>query len=76
MRTFKLSALGRDYHDMTLDEPKLLFYTGKIDTYFGEKFGKLEYRSIEFEHETLKQESFPRELPVINYPGGSLYSHY
>ena len=60
--------LGRDYHDMTLDEPKLLFYTGKIDTYFGEKFGKLEYRSIEFEHETLKQESF-QELPVINYPG-------
>ncbi len=60
--------LGRDYHDMTLDKPKLLFYTGKIDTYFGEKFGKLEYRSIEFEHETLKEESF-QELPVINYPG-------
>ena len=59
--------LGRDYHDMKLDEPELLFYTGKIDTYFGEKFGKLEYRSIEFEHETLKQESF-QSLPVINYP--------
>ena len=60
--------LGRDYHDMTLEEPKLLFYTGKIDTYFDEKFGKLEYRSIEFEHETLKEESF-QDLPVINYPG-------
>lgn len=59
--------LGRDYHDMTLDEPNMLFYTGKIDSYFGEKFGKLEYRSIEFEHETLNQESY-QELPVINYP--------
>lgn len=59
--------LGRDYHDMTLSKPKLLFYTGKIDTYFGDKFGKLEYRSIEFEHETLRQESY-QDLPVINYP--------
>lgn len=59
--------LGRDYHEMTLEEPKLLFYTGKIDTYFGEKFGQLEYRSIEFEHETLRQESY-QEYPVVNYP--------
>ncbi len=59
--------LGRDYHKMTLEKPKALLYTGKIDTYFGEKFGRLEYRSIEFEHETLKQESY-QELPVINYP--------
>lgn len=59
--------LGRDYHDMKLDEPDMLFYTGKIDTYFEEKFGKLEYRSIEFEHETLQQESY-QNLPVINYP--------
>lgn len=59
--------LGRDYLKMDLEEPKLLFYTGKIDTYFGEKFGKLEYRSIEFEHETLHQESY-QDLPVINYP--------
>lgn len=59
--------LGRDYHKMSLEEPKMLFYTGKIDTYFGEKFGKLEYRSIEFEHETLQQESY-QDLPVINYP--------
>lgn len=59
--------LGRDYHNMDLPEPELLFYTGKIDTYFGNKFGELEYRSLEFEHETLAQESF-QELPVINYP--------
>ena len=60
--------LGRDYHDMSLPEPKLLFYTGKIDTYFGEKFGKLEYRSIEFEHETRKTQSY-QDHAVVNYPG-------
>lgn len=60
--------LGRDYHDMTLPEPKLLFYTGKIDTYFGEKYGKLEYRSIEFEHETHATESY-QDHAVVNYPG-------
>lgn len=60
--------LGRDYHDMSLPEPKLLFYTGKIDTYFGEKFGKLEYRSIEFEHETHKSQSY-QDHAVVNYPG-------
>lgn len=59
--------LGRDYHNMTLPKPKMLFYTGKVDTYFGDKFGKLEYRSLEFEHETLHEESY-QELPVINYP--------
>ena len=59
--------LGRDYHDMMLPEPKLLFYTGKIDTYFGDKFGKLEYRSIEFEHETHAIKSY-QDHAVINYP--------
>lgn len=59
--------LGRDYHDMDLPKPKLLFYTGKIDTYFGEKFGKLEYRSIEFEHETHRKKNY-QDHAVINYP--------
>lgn len=59
--------LGRDYHHMSLEEPKMLFYTGKIDTYFGEKYGKLEYRSLEFEHETLKEKSY-QDYAVINYP--------
>lgn len=59
--------LGRDYHHMTLDEPKMLFYTGKVDTYFGEKYGKLEYRSLEFEHETFKKDSY-QDYAVVNYP--------
>ncbi len=29
----------------------LLVFTGKIDAYFGEAFGKLPYRSLRFEHE-------------------------
>jgi len=59
--------LGRDYHHMSFDKPEMLFYTGKIDSYFGEEFGKLEYRSLEFEHETLPVESFQSHA-VVNYP--------
>lgn len=62
--------LGRDYHSMSLDKPDLLFYTGKIDTYFGEIYGKLEYRSLEFEVETIKTDSY-QDHAVINYPDES-----
>jgi UDP-galactopyranose mutase len=47
-----------------------LFYTGPIDQFFDFKFNvkrKLEYRSINFVHETLNQEYF-QENSVINYP--------
>lgn len=59
--------LGRDYHHMELEKPKILIYTGKVDSYFDEKFGQLEYRSLEFESETLKQEDYQSKA-VINYP--------
>jgi UDP-galactopyranose mutase len=47
-----------------------LFYTGPIDQFFDFKFNvkdHLEYRSINFVHETLNQEYF-QENSVINYP--------
>lgn len=61
--------LGRDYDHSSVKDGKYdkVFYTGKIDTYFGEKFGKLEYRSIEFEHESHPTE-FYQNHAVINYP--------
>ena len=45
----------------------LLIYTGPIDEYFGYPYGKLPYRSLRFEFETLER---PRILPVgtVNYP--------
>jgi UDP-galactopyranose mutase len=45
----------------------LLIYTGPIDEYFEYRYGKLPYRSLRFEFDTLEQ---PRILPVgtVNYP--------
>ena len=35
-----------------------LIYTGPIDEYFDLRFGKLPYRSLKFDHQTLEQERF------------------
>lgn len=59
--------LGSEYDPAKPEKPKMLFYTGKIDSYFNEELGKLEYRSLEFEHETFRQQSY-QEAAVINYP--------
>lgn len=60
-------VLGVDYDASEQDKPTYLFYSGKIDSYFSEKFGKLEYRSLRFEHETLRTESY-QDASVVNYP--------
>lgn len=44
-----------------------LIYTGPIDEYFDFRFGKLPYRSLEFDHQTLDQECF-QPVAVVNYP--------
>lgn len=44
-----------------------LVYTGPIDEYFGYKYGKLQYRSLEFEFRTFTTESY-QEVAVVNYP--------
>tara|TARA_R110002072_G_scaffold96968_7_gene213099 strand:+ start:2714 stop:3820 length:1107 start_codon:yes stop_codon:yes gene_type:complete len=43
-----------------------IVFTGKIDEYFNYKFGKLEYRSLEFEHETLDIPNYQGNA-VVNY---------
>ncbi|MEO6092908.1 MAG: UDP-galactopyranose mutase [Novosphingobium sp.] len=44
-----------------------LVFTGPIDEYFDYRFGKLPYRSLRFEHETLEQE-WSQPVAVVNYP--------
>ena len=44
-----------------------LIFTGPIDEYFGHCFGRLPYRSLRFEPETLPQEYFQPAMQV-NYP--------
>jgi UDP-galactopyranose mutase len=41
-------------------------FTGKIDEYFEYQFGKLAYRSLEFEHEVLDKENYQGNA-VVNY---------
>ena len=44
-----------------------LVWTGPIDEYFGHRLGKLPYRSLRFEHETLPCEQ-SQPVAVVNYP--------
>jgi UDP-galactopyranose mutase len=44
-----------------------IIYTGPIDEYFDFRFGKLPYRSLKFDHQTLEQERF-QPVAVVNYP--------
>ena len=41
-------------------------YTGKIDEYFDYQLGKLNYRTVRFEHETLAQPNYQGNA-VVNY---------
>jgi UDP-galactopyranose mutase len=44
-----------------------LIFTGPIDEYFDYRFGRLPYRSLRFEPETLEQEFF-QPVMQVNYP--------
>ncbi len=60
--------LGVDYKDVRDAYPHdHLVFTGPIDEYYGYRFGKLPYRSLRFEHETLDQE-WLQPVAVVNYP--------
>ena len=50
-----------------------LIYTGPIDEFFGHRFGRLPYRSLRFEHQTLEQE-WRQPVAVINYPQEEPYT--
>jgi len=58
--------LGVDYKSIKELKPKYkTIYTGPIDEFFDYKFGKLEYRSLKFEYETLNQQ-YALETAQIN----------
>ena len=60
--------LGADYAEVRHTYPNdHLVFTGPIDEYFGYRYGKLPYRSLRFEHETLDQE-WLQPVAVVNYP--------
>lgn len=54
---------NRNYYESIADK---IIFTGKIDSYFNYQFGKLEYRSIKFDTETIDSENFQGNA-VVNY---------
>lgn len=48
-----------------------IVFTGRIDAYFGECFGTLEYRSLRFEEELLEKESY-QGIPVMNFTSADI----
>ena len=54
---------NKEYYD-SLGEK--IIYTGMIDAFYGYRFGKLEYRSLKFETETLNTDNY-QGVAVVNY---------
>jgi UDP-galactopyranose mutase len=52
---------------------KEMIYTGPIDAFFGHRFGKLAYRSLDFKFETHDRPVF-QPGAVVNYPNEHAYT--
>jgi len=66
--------LGTDFRDVASKVSwKHMIYTGPIDAFFNYRWGKLPYRSLEFQHETLPQENF-QPVGTVNYPNDHGYT--
>ncbi len=61
-------ALGAEYRDVKQDvNYDRLIFSGPVDEFFDHRYGKLPYRSLRFQHETLDQAQF-QEVGTVNYP--------
>jgi UDP-galactopyranose mutase len=61
-------VLGTDYRALQpLVRYREMIYTGPVDAYFGYRYGKLPYLSLDFKHETLDRE-WALPAPVVNFP--------
>ena len=66
--------LNTDFREVQKVIPfRKLIYTGPIDAYFGYRFGKLPYRSLEFRFETLDQPYF-QPTGTVNWPNEHEYT--
>lgn len=66
--------LNTDYREIEPIIPyRNVIYTGPIDAYFGYRFGRLPYRSLEFQFETYDTPVY-QPFPVINYPNDHAYT--
>ena len=66
--------LNTDYREVHKTIPyKQMIFTGPVDEYFGYRLGKLPYRSLEFQHQTLNQSKF-QPVGTVNYPNEYAYT--
>jgi UDP-galactopyranose mutase len=66
--------LNTDYREIVGEIPHdRLIYTGPIDEFFDCRYGRLPYRSLRFEFETVNQE-WVQPVAVVNYPNEHLYT--
>ncbi|MBC8119397.1 MAG: UDP-galactopyranose mutase [Burkholderiaceae bacterium] len=66
--------LNTDYREIVNLIPwKHMIYTGPVDSFFDYKFGKLPYRSLQFEHVTLPVERF-QAVGTVNFPNDYAYT--
>ena len=66
--------LNTDYREVVDVLPwKHMIDSGPVDAFFNYQYGKLPYRSLEFQHVTLPQESF-QPVGTVNYPNDYGYT--
>ncbi|AFZ23190.1 UDP-galactopyranose mutase [Cylindrospermum stagnale PCC 7417] len=66
--------LNTDYREIKQAIPcGEMVYTGPVDEFFDYRYGKLPYRSLDFQHETHNVPVY-QPAPVINYPNEHLYT--
>ncbi len=63
----RLGTDFREIKDRAHEIADHIIYTGPIDEYFDFRFGKLPYRSLKFDHQTLEEERH-QPVAVVNYP--------
>ncbi|UUX97540.1 UDP-galactopyranose mutase [Aquabacterium sp. J223] len=66
--------LNTDYREIEQFIPwRHMVYTGPVDAFFDFKYGKLPYRSLQFEHSTLPTEQF-QSVGTVNHPNDYAYT--
>jgi UDP-galactopyranose mutase len=66
--------LNTDYREVVDLLPwKHMIYSGPVDAFFNYKHGKLPYRSLQFKHVTVPQETF-QPVGTVNYPNDYGYT--
>jgi len=66
--------LNTDYFEFISSKPDIAqrtIFTGAIDEFFGYRYGELEYRSLDFKHETLQISNYQGNA-VVNYTAGDV----